>query len=145
MSLEEYEIQPHCMNLQTRLLSGQIGHPITNLDLEKAKHHIEKSFSVVGLTEMFNESVYIMKRSFNWHNIQYKKQNVTKKKPETKNLSPQTIQSIKENNYYDILLYRFAKDRLILQINHLPPKAKKELIAFKQGSNYSIRNKRNGS
>jgi hypothetical protein len=127
ISLEDYQRQPQNMNLQTRLISGQINHPVTNVDLEKAKQNIEQYFSVVGLTEMFNESIYLMKRKFGWTNIQYRKQNITKKKPTIDKLPTKTISSITEHNHFDIKLYYFAKQILTGQINNLPPKSKREL------------------
>lgn len=144
ISLEDYHLQTQHMNLQTRLLSGQIDNPLTNKDLEKAKENIEKYFSVVGITEMFNESIDLMKRKFNWKNIHYRKQNVTKKKPPIDKLPAKTISSIKENNHFDIDLYHFAKQILIEQINHSPKKSKKKFNAFQLDSTYSIKNKRNG-
>lgn len=143
-SLEDYQQQEQNKNLQTRLLSGQIGCPLTDLDLEQAKVNMQAYFSVVGITEMFNESLYLMKEKFNWKNIQYTKQNITKKKPTIEQLPASTIQSIKTNNHFDIKLYQFAKQLLIQDIHHLPSKSKKELYSFRQNPSSSRQNKRNG-
>ncbi len=118
MSLEEYHKQNDHMNLQTRLLSGYLGSPLTNPHLEQAKKNIETYFSVVGITEMFNESLYLMKKRFGWQNTFFRKQNMTKNKPQVEHLSPRIIASIKENNQLDMELYRLSKQKLMKQLNN---------------------------
>ncbi|OIJ18540.1 hypothetical protein BKP45_19035 [Anaerobacillus alkalidiazotrophicus] len=117
MSLEEYHNQNEHMNLQTRLISGYLGDQLTTAHLEQAKQHIENYFSVVGLTEMFDQSLYLMKKFFNWQTIDYRKQNITKNKPQIHQLPKKTIESIKENNQLDNELYHFSKLRLLKQLN----------------------------
>lgn len=113
MSLQEYQQQSQNMNLQTRLLSGEIENSLTTNHLEQAKANIEEYFSVVGITEMFNESIFLMRKRFGWKNINYKKQNVTRKRPSFEKMSVKTINSIKENNHLDMNLYFFAKQLLV--------------------------------
>ncbi|WP_026674516.1 hypothetical protein [Alkalihalobacterium bogoriense] len=64
MTLEQYQSQLTNMNLQTRFLSGQLGYPLTEQDLQKVVKNIETHFSVVGITEEFNESLFLMKQRF---------------------------------------------------------------------------------
>ncbi len=118
MSLDDYQKQTSKMNLQTRLISGSLDHPLTNIHLEQAKNNIEKYFSIVGITEMFNESLYLMKKRFGWNRTSYRKLNITKNKPQIEKLSPKTIAVINNNNHLDRELYHFAKQRLIKQLIH---------------------------
>jgi hypothetical protein len=129
LNLGEYQQQLGKINLQTRLISGQ-GTPVIIAHLEEAKKNIEKHFSVVGITEMYNESIFLMKKTLGWKRIHYKKLNVTKEKPAIDNLPEKTIDLIKENNQIDIELYQFAKKLLIKKINNLDSLSKKELNTF---------------
>jgi hypothetical protein len=130
MSLEEYQKQPEIMNQQTRFISGHIENTITEVQLEQAKENIQKYFSIVGITEMFNESLFLMKKKFGWNDIFYEKQNVTKNRPPKEELPASTIDSILKNNSFDVELYQFSKQLLIDQINNLDSFSKEELHVF---------------
>ncbi|MEY8738455.1 hypothetical protein AB9M62_02095 [Bacillales bacterium AN1005] len=74
MTLEEFvEATPEAQNNQTTLLCG---YPI-NPDVNTAKERL-KSFDMVGITELFNESLFLLKKTFNWKNIDYRRVNITK-------------------------------------------------------------------
>ncbi|WP_332694852.1 sulfotransferase family 2 domain-containing protein [Halalkalibacter lacteus] len=130
MSLEEYQLQPENINQQTRFISGQVESPITLLDLEQAKENIEKYFSFVGITEMFNESLFLLQKRFSWNNITYTKQNVTKNRPPIDQLPVNILHLIKENNEFDLELYHYAKQLLIEQINNLDSVSKEGFHVF---------------
>ncbi|MFT4412435.1 sulfotransferase family 2 domain-containing protein [Fredinandcohnia humi] len=117
MNLEEFirRFPLKSSNQQTRRLSGNIQNP----DVELAKKHIEADFAVVGLAEMFDESLLIMKDKFKWNDITYEKANVTKKRPSIEDISKGVIQSLEDLNQMDLELYNFAKTRLENQIREL--------------------------
>lgn len=116
MTLNEYQHELENMNLQTRYICGKSSGPITENNLIEAKENILNHFAIVGITEMFNDSIFLMKKKFGWKNISYKKENITKNRLLKTELSPKLIESIKKNNKLDFELYHFAKSLLIKQL-----------------------------
>ncbi|TFJ91325.1 sulfotransferase family 2 domain-containing protein [Lentibacillus salicampi] len=99
-------------NLQTRYFcAGQTP------NLEQAKDVMNKHFSVVGITEMFDESLALMKHRLEWDNIHYQKLNVSQHRPSKNDLPTDTISEIKQKNSLDIALYKYAKERLINELD----------------------------
>ncbi|MEJ9314094.1 sulfotransferase family 2 domain-containing protein [Priestia megaterium] len=112
MSFEEYiDWDPQARNGQIHQICGQNSH----LSLEKAKENL-KVFEVVGITEMFNESLLLLKNKFNWNNIEYVKENVTKSRPRISEVSTEIIKKIEKNNELDIELFEYIKSNLIKQL-----------------------------
>lgn len=95
-------------NMQTRIASGEYDPKMA--DLKKAKENLKDYFSVVGITEKFDESIYLMKERFGWRNISYKKQNVSMVRPLKEDVPREIIRMIEEKNQLDIELYRCAKE-----------------------------------
>ncbi|MFC0470043.1 sulfotransferase family 2 domain-containing protein [Halalkalibacter kiskunsagensis] len=129
MSLDQYLRRSESINLQTRYLSGATG-PVTRKDLEIAKKHIQNHFAVVGITEMFNESLFLMKKKLGWRDISYEKQNVTKTRPSLNQISDSTLIELEKHNKLDIELYNFAKKILEQKLISLDQNSKQELNAF---------------
>ncbi|MFT4412436.1 sulfotransferase family 2 domain-containing protein [Fredinandcohnia humi] len=124
---------PAFENHQTRFVSGE-----KNPDLEKAFENIHEFYSVVGIMEMFDESIFLMKEFLDWEDISYVKENVTSKRPKQDDLPKDTMMLLKEKNQLDIKLYNYAKQKLVEDINGLTRKSKQELEAYKR------QNKREG-
>jgi len=100
-------------NGQVRLISGDgfqapFGKCGREL-LDQAKHNLQHSFSVVGLTERFDETVLLMARRFGWKKTHYVRQNVTDKRPAREQLDSETLDAVKAINTLDLELYAFAK------------------------------------
>jgi hypothetical protein len=98
-------------NSQIRALSGDRTTPFggcTPAMLEQAKRNLEAHFSVVGLTERFDESLIFLKRAFGWSNVHYVRANVSPKKEP---VAPKTLRAIEEQNALDLELYRWATER----------------------------------
>lgn len=114
-------------NLQTRQVSGG-GSP----DLQLAKENLKTYFSVVGITEMYNESLFIMSQELGWDNlnINYKKKHVNPNRLTKDQLSEDVIDLIKKNNQLDMELYQFAKQALEEKINNLDSVTKQKLENF---------------
>jgi hypothetical protein len=99
---------------QTRWAAGN------NLaDIELAKSNLAKYFPIVGLTDMFDESLFLMKHQFGWGDISYKKENVNQSRLKKQEISSEIIKQIKKNNQLDLQLYKWAKKRLTNQLNSL--------------------------
>ena len=130
MSLLEFitteKVIPHIVNYQTWALSGE--YPVTQDSVDKAKENVQQYFSFLGITEMFNESLFLMKEKFGWENIFYTKENITKRPSEP--IDNNTIDLIKEINKYDIELYEWAKSQLQQTIYNLPLLYKVQLNQF---------------
>lgn len=115
----------YIQNYQTLCLSGT---NIPNLDI--AKRNIVKHFALVGITDMYNESLFLMKKRFNWGDFEYHKLNQFIKKP-LRNIIPNELRKIiNNNNKLDLKLYRFAKRLLKKEIKLLSRAQKKELYYF---------------
>ena len=81
-------------NGQTRLLSGYLSGAVHNQDidyggctremLEKAKNNLSNHFSVVGLSEHFDESLLLMKQRLGWRSPYYVKHRVGFRPPPSK-------------------------------------------------------------
>ncbi len=109
-------------NSQTRAISGDIGTPFggcTDEMLETAKRNIEQHFSVVGLTERFDESLLLMHRAFGWSRLYYVRANVTPQR-RREPVSPSTRRVIEEQNRLDAELYAWAASRFRASIESDP-------------------------
>ncbi|MEH7380573.1 sulfotransferase family 2 domain-containing protein [Bacillus sp. JJ1533] len=128
MSFEEFitnnseEFRLRTSNRQTRYASGE-----NPPDLGRAKENLAKHFSVVGITEMFDESVFLMMKELGWNNISYERQNVTKNRPLKDQLSKDVLKIIEDNNKLDIELYQYAKGLLQKKIRALDLTSRQEL------------------
>lgn len=109
-------------NRQTRWVAGE-----DREDLQLAKDNIEKHFIAVGITEMFNESMYMMKQKLGWGDITYKQYNVNPKRPKTDTVSDALIDLIKKHNALDIELYHWAKRRFEDEMRRLDHRSQKRL------------------
>ena len=119
-------------NHQTRVIAGidpEFG-MCTSAILETAEENIKKYFSVVGLSEYFDESVLLMKKAFGWRSPVhlslkrmiyggagapspfYEKANVSINRLRIEDLSADEINTITKYNELDIELYNYAEKLL---------------------------------
>jgi hypothetical protein len=81
--------------------------------LEQAKRNVENCFAVVGLQEMFPESLALLQRTFGWHEVPYKDSNITPDRPARDALPAETVQLIGKYNRLDQELYQWARERFL--------------------------------
>ncbi|SHJ50413.1 sulfotransferase family protein [Paramaledivibacter caminithermalis] len=115
-------------NVQTRFISGN---KHKKGDFETAKKNLENYFSIVGITERFDESLSLMKKKLGWNIDYYKNKNITKNRPNINEISNETIDIIKGKNESDIKLYKFANkllDDQLMPEGYEPPNYWSELI-----------------
>lgn len=102
-------------NDQTRRISGlepALGRCTRNT-LAQAKDNLHKHFSVVGLTERFDESLILLQRRFRWDKeLYFYLKNVNPNRPSRETYSKKTLEAIYDRNALDIQLYAFAQQRL---------------------------------
>jgi hypothetical protein len=107
-------------NLQTRLLAGIGRRRVSKKDddeiLALAKKNLQEAFTVVGLTERFDETLLLLKNAFHWRHIFYVKLNVTKRRPASHTTPPEIRQVIRADNQLDLELHRYALELFEEQI-----------------------------
>lgn len=107
-TLEDFVRRSPRENVQTKMVAGaDYDAPCTAEILRKAKENL-RSFSVVGLTERFEESLALMKLRFGWKLESYSSFNVTRTRPKKRDLPQSTLDLIAERNRFDIELYEYA-------------------------------------
>jgi hypothetical protein len=108
-TLEEFVQRSTRDNVQCKIIAGADYHsPCTQEVLEKAVNHLDNYFSVVGLSERFEESLALMKLRFGWQLNSYSSFNVTRSRPKQGDLSGPTLELIRERNRFDVALYEHA-------------------------------------
>lgn len=105
---------------QVRLIAGVWGEPafgqVTTGMLETAKKNLTDSFIVVGLTEQFDKTLYLLKENLNWSQpITYRQLNVAPQAAEENQIPPATasaatIKLVKRLNQHDTALYAYAQE-----------------------------------
>jgi hypothetical protein len=122
-------------NIQVRLLSNNIDTPYggcTREMLETAKHNLENYFSVVGINEQFDESLFLLKKHYGWKKPYYLRGNVTGHGVKVADLDEETLKTITSYNALDIELYEWVKKRLALQIADQGPDFQKRVTNFQK-------------
>ena len=114
-------VNPFLINGQTQLIAGKtcsIEDPLIQSEelLLMAKNNIEKNFIFTGITELFDESILLLKNILKWNMPYYSIANRTKKKPKNNAVNPNIISFIKKHNQLDIKLYNFTKTSLLNKI-----------------------------
>jgi hypothetical protein len=144
MGLEEYlnaardfEID----NAQTRYLCG----PIEGVDvrftectpemLERAKGNLREHFSVVGITERFDESLLLMTRIYGWHLSGYQSYNVNRRRPRGRRVPMSIRERLADHNRYDSQLHAFAMQMFEGQLEAQDPPIDKVAVRRFRRSN----------
>ena len=122
---------PQRHNLQCRLIAGVKDNTMTGDErlLDMAKEHLAKSFSVVGICERFEESLALMAITFDWEIPFYKNCKVSKARPQ---ISPGTVEMIRDHNRLDVELYEFGKGLFEESLQKKEAAVRKELAALRQ-------------
>jgi hypothetical protein len=112
---------PAVNNLQTYLLATvdplllgkheESNYPMENL-IESAFANIDKYFAVIGVLERFDEFLILLMRCLGWKITHYSKQNVNQMRPRREDVPERTIETIRNNNKYDMRLYNHARQRM---------------------------------
>lgn len=99
-----YNLWLSTANLQTHMLAGKI-----EGDLETAQDNLIRYFSVVGITERFDDSLKVCQKKLGWEINPYEKRHVVANRPE---IPDEIIEIIKSKNEKDMALYQFANQLL---------------------------------
>jgi hypothetical protein len=111
IGIEDFiRLTPHRQNLQCSLIAGiKSNGKFDDRALEIAKDNLVKSFSVVGISERFEESLMLIAKTFDWQIPYYENRKVAKTRPKVESSE---IEMIKEHNRLDLDLYEFGKSLL---------------------------------
>jgi len=100
-------LTPRRHNLQCSLIAGiRSDGKCDDRILDKAKENLAKSFSVVGISERFEESLMLMAKTFDWKIPFYENRKVSKTRPQ---IDPNSVEMIRDHNRLDLELYEFGK------------------------------------
>jgi hypothetical protein len=145
MSLEDFVcsgISTEIDNGQTRRLSGVTG--VAGEDtaigfgecpieiLETARKNLLKHFTVVGLTERFDETIILLRRMFGWGAPPfYVKGKVARNRRRREDVSEDILAVIEKYNRLDIELYQYVQERFEELVRQQNPSFAMELRIFK--------------
>ena len=102
-------------NGQTRRLAGAMNLPcgrVTPQVFDRAKTNMARYFSVVGLTERFEESLILLQHQFGWPLCRLRALNVGEDRPQRTDVSEEVLRIIRDCNRFDSSLYQFASELL---------------------------------
>jgi Galactose-3-O-sulfotransferase len=139
MTLDEYARSGMSLetdNSQTRALSGDTSTAFGACSqdmLELAKSNIEDHFSVVGLTERFDETLILLGDAFGWAKLRYVPANVAPQARKRDAIDPVTLRRIVERNRFDAQLYRWASERFDRAMSESPSFAQR-LRSFRRAN-----------
>jgi hypothetical protein len=115
VGVEEFlRLTAHRQNLQCRFIAGlNRGAPCDETTLAVAMENLH-CFRIVGLCERFDESLSLMMQCFGWRVGSYQNWKVAKWRPA---LDSGVLDMIREQNRFDVQLYKFAKELFSAQLS----------------------------
>jgi Sulfotransferase family len=113
-------------NAQTRQLSGKQFGVLDRTALVEAKHNLEASL-VVGLTERFEETFVLLRRTLGLRTPFY----ITKNVSPPYDVSDRAVELARERNELDFELYRFARELFAAQLNRQDRSFDLEVSAYR--------------
>jgi len=123
-------------NDQTRLLAGRYqaeGTPPNADDmLAAARRNLREHVAVVGMTEEFDRSLLLMRRTFGWGRPFYVRENVSKKPSRREVISPETRRVIENYNALDVDLYEEARTLSVERVPEQDAAFQHELFVFRR-------------
>jgi hypothetical protein len=139
MSLEKFVLTcptTEIQNGQVRLLSSSNGDDnsekeLNEDDLARAMAHMENHFAMVGILELFDLSLLLMREKGLLGRIHYSKRNTAGKKHEAVSEKTKTI--ILENNRLDKKLYNCWLDKLLCSLEN-DPELKRSVAKFERSN-----------
>lgn len=112
-------------NLQTKYVAGG------SADFKKAQENL-KHFLVCGVTEMFIETAFLLKKELNLQSIHLRRDNITAKKEPAVEITSAIAEKVKKLHALDFMLYRIVKSKLEKEIARLAENEKQMLRQMRQ-------------
>lgn len=102
--------------------------------LDRAIAHIEGYFTLVGLTERFDETLVLLQRALGWRVAMYRPHNVGSNRPPTTAVPADTLKLIAERNELDLRLYDYAVRRFAEATAAYGPDFAAAVARFRRGN-----------
>jgi hypothetical protein len=120
-------------NLQTRLLAGpqDQDEPLSPEELLARAQANLRACAVVGLTERFDETMLLLKRTHGWRMPFYERQNVSHSRPPREAIPAPVLRQIETNNQLDVALYELAQELFAAQVWQYGPAFDRDLRMFR--------------
>ncbi|MCB0332631.1 MAG: sulfotransferase family 2 domain-containing protein [Bdellovibrionales bacterium] len=132
ISLEQY--QNEARNEQAHYILGFPHYRLTRpsiQDLPSLFENIQNHFSFVGVTERYNESIYMLHKKLGWKQWRFWKKTLANPlRPELEELPSSLLEEIAENNELDMALHKYASDRLEKELSSLSQVESDELLEY---------------
>ncbi|MFB9275651.1 hypothetical protein [Cohnella cellulosilytica] len=93
---------------------------------------INGHYPIIGVSELYHESVYLLKDRYGWASAEVFRVNATPNRPTLDQIDPEVIRLITGLVGHDLQLYRFIRKRLEKTIERLPRWKMKQLERFKK-------------
>ena len=103
----------------------------TRETFEIAKRNLEEHFSVVGIVEMFYESLWMIKKEFGWKLPFFVNRNVTRSRLAVGEIPKETLELIKNHTIIDQELYEYARSLCERRIQEQGNSFYRELALYK--------------
>lgn len=101
--------------------------------VETALHHLETDFTMVGVTERYDEMLLLMKQLLGWQNpLTYVRINVTVNRPRFSDLSADDKKRIEQAAEIEYPVYEYAKKRFERDLSRYVGDLEKDLEEFKR-------------
>ena len=120
-------------NWQTRSLSGRTSVPYGRCGrdmLDLARQNLDTYFSVVGLTDRFDETLVLLGQTLGWRRLLYATENALRARPSRIELPEHVLAVVAAQNAFDLALYSYAEQRFERAIASLPEFAR-DLARFR--------------
>jgi len=127
-------ILPVADNCQVRFLSGAIDIPygsINETHLTMALNNLRTKYSIIGITEYFDESILIFAKTLGWTTPYYVKNNVSKKRDDAICIDSEVQNLLSYYNRYDYRLYAAAVEIFKKQATGMGEHFANEVISFR--------------
>lgn len=120
-------------NLQTRLMAGPPERTASLLPDERLELAVRnlRSCAVVGLTERFDESLLMLKKTYGWRMPFYERRNVGKHRLARAAIPDGVIRQIEADNRLDAALYRVARELFEIQARRYGPALARDVRVFR--------------
>jgi hypothetical protein len=144
LSLERYINSTERHNVQTKLAAGcRNGYDFlegecTPDTLALAKHNLSEHFSLVGLTERFDESLALAKVMFGWKIPRHGLFHVEQRRPRVDSVPANIRDLIRDRYRYDVALYEYGVALFNEAIAKHAPQVQAEVEQIRKASNLSF-------
>jgi hypothetical protein len=98
--------------------------------LEIAKQNLEKDFAFVGVTDLFDESLFLLCETYFWQLPFYF--HLNRSSGNKSSVSEETKQKIAQFNHLDIRLYQYCRERLLEKLEKSPSFSSEKLAKYRE-------------